>query len=324
MAEDRETGGEQAAGGERERLARALGPRYTIVRLLGRGGMGAVHLARDNTLQRLVAIKTLLPEFGGDPERRATFRSEALSNARLAHPNIVPIYGIEEGEGFVAMVMRYVHGPSLAYRLWKGEPMPPEEVCRILADLASALDYAHRNRVVHRDIKPENVLLCRDTGATMLTDFGVARSASLDALSIGQAWAEQGMVRGTPHYMSPEQAAGELALDGRSDLYSLGVLGYLMISGRHPFEGARTVEMPSRHIAHEPVPLDQVSPGAPAELVAVIAKCLEKAPEDRWSDGRALRESLIEAGVPLRGSTAPRVARWIKGFVSRYTPVGRR
>ncbi|MFL5581381.1 MAG: serine/threonine-protein kinase [Gemmatimonadaceae bacterium] len=324
MAEERETIEEQTAGGERELLALALGPRYSIVRLLGRGGMGAVHLARDNALQRLVAIKTLLPEYASDPERRTTFRGEALSNARLAHPNIVPVYGVEERDGFVAMVMRYVHGPSLAYRLWKGEPMPPDEVCRILADLASALDYAHRSRVVHRDIKPENVLLDRETGTTMLTDFGVARSASLDALSIAQARAEQGMVRGTPHYMSPEQAAGELALDGRSDLYSLGVLGYLMISGRHPFEGARTVEMPSRHIAHEPIPLGEIAPGAPAEIVAIIAKCLEKAPEDRWSDGRVLRESLIEAGVPLRKSTAPRVARWIKGFVSRYTPVSRR
>jgi serine/threonine protein kinase len=312
------------AEGERERLARALGPRYTLVRLLGRGGMGAVHLARDNTLQRLVALKTLLPEFEADDERRATFRSEALSNARLAHPNIVPVYALEETGELTVMVMRYVHGHSLAYRLWKGEPMPPDEVCRVLADLASALDYAHRNRVVHRDIKPENVLIDRETGATMLTDFGVARGASLDALSIGAARAEQGMVRGTPHYMSPEQAAGELALDGRSDLYSLGVLGYLMLSGKHPFEGARTVEMPSRHIAHEPVPLDEVNPDAPAALVAAIAKCLEKAPDDRWSDGRALREALIEAGVPLNRSAGPSAVRWIKGFVARYTPSGRR
>jgi serine/threonine protein kinase len=323
MDAEQEQADERVTEGERERLARSLGGRYTIVRLLGRGGMGAVHLARDNVLQRLVAVKTLLPEFQGDDDRRATFRSEALSNARLAHPNIVPIYALEESEALTAMVMRYVHGHSLAFRLWKGEPMPPDEVCRVLADLASALDYAHRNRVVHRDIKPENVLVDRETGAAMLTDFGVARSASLDALSIGAARAEMGMVRGTPHYMSPEQAAGELALDGRSDLYSLGVLGYLMLSGKHPFEGARTVEMPSRHIAHIPLPLDETAPDAPPELAAIIARCLEKAPDDRWSDGRALREALIEAGVPLKAG-APRAVRWIKGFVARYTPVGRR
>ena len=118
MEVDREQPVEYGAEGERDRLARALGPRYTIVRLLGRGGMGAVHLARDNALQRLVAIKTLLPEYAADEDRRATFRGEALSNARLAHPNIVPVYALEETPALTAMVMRYVHGHSLAFRLW--------------------------------------------------------------------------------------------------------------------------------------------------------------------------------------------------------------
>lgn len=139
MAADAEPTSQAPADAERETLVRLLGGRYAVIRLLGRGGMGAVHLVRDNTLQRMIAVKTLLARYQSDPERATTFRSEILSNARLAHPNIVPVYGIEERDGQAAMVMRYVHGESLGARLGRAEPMLAQEICRILADLASAL-----------------------------------------------------------------------------------------------------------------------------------------------------------------------------------------
>ncbi|MGH7719831.1 MAG: serine/threonine-protein kinase [Gemmatimonadaceae bacterium] len=282
---------------EREWLQAALDKRYTVVRLLGRGAMGVVYLARDRMLQRMVAIKTLLPEFGSDAGRREQFRREALTNARLAHPNIVPVYAVEESDGVAYLVMRYVHGYSLAYRLWRRRPIPLEEVCRILADLAGALDYAHRQNVVHRDIKPENVLVDKDTGCTMLTDFGIARFGSLDSLGIAEARAERGMIRGTVHYMSPEQAAGEWELDGRSDLYALGVLGYAMLAGKLPFEGTGFREVAAQHAHKPPVPLKELAPNTPSGVARIILRCLEKSPRDRWTDGRMLREALIAERV---------------------------
>jgi serine/threonine-protein kinase len=299
---------------ERDWLQGALDKRYTLVRLLGRGAMGVVYLARDRRLQRLVAIKTLLPEFSGDPDRREQFRREALTNARLAHPNIVPVYSVEDPEGLLYLVMRYIHGQSLAYRLWRRRAIPIEEVCQILADLASALDYAHRQNVVHRDIKPENVLIDRDTGCTMLTDFGIARFGSLDSVGIAEFRAEKGIIRGTVQYMSPEQAAGEWELDGRSDLYALGVLGYAMLVGRLPFDGTTFSEVAAKHVHTAPVPVEELAPGTPPAVAAIIMRCLEKNPNDRWTDGRRLREALIEArvrGARSRFFGAPRLLRTI-------------
>ena len=282
---------------EQRWLQDALVDRFDLVRLLGRGAMGAVYLALDRTLQRWVAIKALLPEYAFDQHRRELFRREALANARLAHPNIVPIHAFGESGDAVYSVMRYVAGRSLAFTLWRHERMPVPDACRILADLAGALDYAHRQRIVHRDIKPENVLIDRDVGHPMLTDFGIARSVSLDAMRVDEIRAERGVVRGTAHFMSPEQAAGATDVDGRSDLYSLGVLGYALVSGTLPFEGGNFLEVLAQHGATPPPPLAERAPYVPPGVARIIMRCLAKAPEDRWPDGRALREALLREGV---------------------------
>jgi serine/threonine protein kinase len=230
----------------------------------------------------------------------------------------VPVYAVGDAHGMPYLVMRYVAGHSLAFRLWRGQPLAVAEVCRILAELASALHFAHRQNVVHRDIKPENVLLDKEAECTMLTDFGIARFGSLDAISMSEAQAERGMVRGTVQYMSPEQAAGEWEIDGRSDLYALGVLGYAMLSGRLPFEGTSFAQIAAMHASATPVPIPQLNPDVPPAVVEVIARCLEKHPEDRWSDGAALRGALIDAG--LRPDARAAVGRGGGGFLSRVTP----
>jgi serine/threonine-protein kinase len=293
-------------------VARAFAPRYPLVRLLGRGGMGAVYLARDNTLQRTVAIKMLLPELADDPARREQFHHEALTNARLAHPHIVPVHAVGDVDGIPFLVMRYVSGHSLAQRLARGEPMPIEETCRVLVEIASALDYAHRQRVVHRDIKPENILLDRETGDALLTDFGVARFGSLDAMSIAEAWHEREVVRGTRAYMSPEQAAGTWEVDGRSDLYSLGVMGYAMLCGRLPFDGARTTQHVAEGAVAPPRPLALMRPDAPPAVVGVIMRCLETHADDRWTNGASLRRAVLDA-LDGRDPAHPRGVRaWLR------------
>jgi serine/threonine-protein kinase len=301
-----------------EWVRRAFAGRYPVVRLLGRGAMGAVVLARDNVLQRNVAIKVLLPELAEDPANRERFRQEVLTNARLEHPNIVPVYATGETEGLPYLVMRFVHGESLATRLSNNEPIPVPEVCRILADLSSALHYAHRQQVVHRDIKPENVLIDRNTGVAMLTDFGIARGGSLDAMSIRDAQRERGIVRGTLAYMSPEQAAGSWELDGRSDLYALGVLGYAMLCGRLPVIGNSFQEISAQHAAGSPPPIPELAPDVPRRVVEIVMQCLEKDPTARWSDGMVLRDALIDAGLDRPGpSLGKRLGLFLKRSFKR-------
>ena len=278
-------------------LRRALPDRYALVRALGRGSTGAVFLAHDRVLQRWVAVKALLPELAEDPERREQFQREALTNARLAHPNIVPVFDYGDARGVAWSVLRYVPGRALAEHIRAEERLPVGEVCRILAELADALDYAHRQRVVHRDIKPENVILDRDTLRPMLTDFGIARAVSLDAMRIDEIRRERMLVRGTAHFMSPEQLGGERELDGRSDLYALGVLGYALLSGTLPFDGASFVEIASRHRTAPVPPLAERAPHVPEPLARVVARCLEKRPDDRWPTGEALRDALRAGGA---------------------------
>src|SRR3954466_13213450 len=217
---------------ELRQIATHLGDNYQVVRELGKGAMGVVFLARDISLHRLVAIKVLRQDMTGHPDHHERFRREARMTARLSHPNIVPVYSFGEIGDFVFIVMKYVHGESLAARLRRDGTIAGPECRRLLGELAQALDYAHREGVVHRDLKAENILIERGTGRAMLTDFGVALLRSLDP-----SHSEVSRAFGTPHYMSPEQAAGELDIDGRSDLYSLGVLGYYMLSGVLPFDG---------------------------------------------------------------------------------------
>jgi serine/threonine-protein kinase len=294
---------------EREQIAICIGTQYQVVREIGRGGMGIVFLARDIALHRLVAIKVLREEFASSEEHRERFRREARMTARLSHANIVPVHTFGESGHFVYIVMKYVHGESLAERLRSEQRLPTDEARRILHDLALALDYAHREGVVHRDLKAENIILERGTGRPMLTDFGVALQRSLDPVR-----AEASRAFGTPHYMSPEQAAGELDIDGRSDLYSLGVLGYYMLTGELPFDAPSFEALAAKHVAELHRPIAEVVPTALREhplLVAALERCLEKDRESRWRHGRDFATAIahpVRRGWLRRTSSGKRVA----------------
>ncbi|MGH7620314.1 MAG: serine/threonine-protein kinase, partial [Gemmatimonadaceae bacterium] len=297
-----------SAAWEHEQIVKHLGAHFQIVREIGRGGMGVVFLARDIALHRLVAIKVLRYEFTSSEEHRECFRREARMTARLNHPSIVPVHSFGEApadesdpdsEPLVYIVMKYVHGESLAERMRREKKLPAAEAQRILRDLALALDSAHKDGVVHRDLKAENILLERGGGRAMLTDFGVALQRSLDPVR-----ADSARAFGTPHYMSPEQAVGELDIDGRSDLYSIGVLGYYMLTGALPFDGASFEALAARHIADTPAPLADRAPGAPSQLRDAIERCLIKERELRFRTGRELADAL--ALVPAK-------RRWFSG-----------
>ena len=280
---------------ERERIAELLGAQFQVVRELGRGGMGVVFLARDIALHRLVAIKVLRYEFASSEEHRERFRREARMTARLSHPDRPGVRVRRSRRDLVYIVMKYVHGESLAERTRREVRLAPDEVQRILRDLALALDSAHRDGVVHRDLKAENILLERGSGRAMLTDFGVALVRSLDPVR-----GEVSRVFGTPHYMSPEQAVGELDIDGRSDLYSLGVLGYYMLSGSLPFDGPTFEALAAKHIGQSHAPLRSLVPKAPASLAETIERALAKERDLRWKDGRAMADALAAPSASRR------------------------
>jgi hypothetical protein len=276
---------EPAAQGDsvRAALEAKLQSQYRIVRLLGRGGMGSVYLARDLTLDREVAIKVVKTDSSAR-EIQDRLRREARTAARLSHPNVVPLYTFGDVDGMPYFVMGYVRGESLAARLRRDGKMLEDEARRILADLAEALDHAHRQGVVHRDVKPDNVLLDDESGRALLTDFGVAK-----ALGGGETMTSAGSVVGTPSYMSPEQAAGRADIDGRSDIYSLGVMGYAMLSGRLPFDGKTAGDVLAKHLTQEPPPLRVLAPALSDSTVQAVERCLAKDPAKRWPDARSLK-----------------------------------
>ncbi len=275
------------SGSLRDRVVAAVGDRYLVEIELGRGAASVVYRATDAALKRRVALKVLPPERAADPATRERFRREAEIAARLSHPSIVPIHAVDERDGLAYVVMAYVEGESLEERLAR-DPRPPlMEVRRILGDIADALAYAHSRGIVHRDVTPGNIMLETDTGRPLLTDFGIARAASehprLTAV---------GIAIGTPAYMAPEQALGDSEVDGRADIYSLGVIGWQMVAGSAPFESATTLGMLMKQVA-EPVPsLVARRPDVPGEMAAAIERALAKAPDDRWSDAAMFRDAL--------------------------------
>ena len=272
----------------RDVLEQAVGNQYEITRLLGRGGMGAVYLAKEPALDRLVAIKVLPPE-SGDADTRERFRREARTAAKLTHPHIVPLHTFGEADGTMYFVMGFVQGESLGDLMRRKGTIQADDARRILAEIADALDYAHRQGIVHRDVKPDNILIDDESGKALLTDFGIAKAAAS-----GSTLTEAGSVVGTVHYMSPEQAAGEKHVDGRSDLYSLGVIGYAMLAGRLPFDGGSAQEILVQHLTKDPVPLQTLVSGAHNALATALDRCLMKQPNDRWPDARRLYEALRE------------------------------
>jgi hypothetical protein len=276
------------ASGEIASLRAALRGQYAIERELGRGGMGIVVLARDERLDRRVALKVLPPTLAEQSDTRERFLREARMSAQLSHPNIVPVYRADDIGGFAFFAMGFVDGETLGDRIRDRGALAPVEVVRILREVSWALAYAHARGIVHRDVKPDNILLERSSGKAIVTDFGIARADFNPSLT------QDGLVLGTVHYMSPEQSSGD-ALDGRSDLYALGCVGFLALSGRLPFEGQSPQSILIAHATKEPPSLRSVAPQVPAPLAAVIDQCLRKAPADRFATGEELAEALGKA-----------------------------
>lgn len=269
-------------------LARVLQGQYTLEREIGRGGMGIVYLARDEMLHRPVAIKTLPPQLAGDPFVRERFLREARTAAALSHPNIVPIHRADEIDGQVFFVMGFVDGESLAERIRDRKRLDPREVVLELRDVALALDYAHHHGIVHRDVKAENILLDRASGRAVVTDFGIARVAEATPLTA------TGQVLGTVFYVSPEQVSGD-PVDARSDVYSLGVVGYFALSGRFPFEATLASAVLVAHVTKTPSPLSSVAPDVPAPLASIVDRCLAREPGARFQSARQVADALIAA-----------------------------
>jgi hypothetical protein len=271
----------------RDRTIAAFGDHYLVGQEVGRGGMAVVYAATDVRLQRTVALKVLPPDLAFRSDVRERFVREAQTAARLNHPHIVPIYAVHEGQGLVCFSMALVTGESLAARITRESKPSFEYVATVLEQTADALAYAHACGVVHRDIKPDNILLDGESGRVMVTDFGIARAAES-----GSRLTQTGIAVGTPAFMSPEQATGDREIDGRSDVYSLGVVGYLMLAGRLPFEAATTPAMLVKHLSETPPPIWTVRPEAPRVLADILDRCLAKRPADRWENAMAMRDAL--------------------------------
>ncbi len=287
-----------------ERIAQVLGETFDLDREVGRGGMGIVYRARDRRLKRVVAIKVLPPELAFRTDIRARFLREAETAAQLAHPHIVPIYAVDERDGIVYFVMAYVDGDTLAVRLARGA-LPVADAERIVREVADALAYAHAHGVIHRDIKPDNILLARDGGAVMVTDFGIARAVS-GATGAETRLTATGVAIGTPAYMSPEQCAGDKEVDGRSDLYSLGVVAYHMLTGAPPFAGSSNAGMLVKHLSERPVPVLQRRPDAPPAFANAVMRLLEKDPANRFPTAAALLGALDRRDAPSESGAIPR------------------
>ncbi len=291
------------------RLTQALGSAYTLDGEIGRGGMGVVFKARDERLKRQVAVKVLPPELAFREEIRLRFVREAETAARLSHPHIVPIHSVGEGpDGLVYFVMAYVDGESLAAKLKRRGRLPSDEARRVMQETADALGAAHALGIIHRDVKPDNILLEGSRGRVVVTDFGIAKA--LSSTTGGATLTGTGVAIGTPHYMSPEQAAGDREIDGRSDIYSLGVVAYQMLVGELPFHAPTVPGILMKHITERAPMITDKRPELPEDLAACVMRSLEKDPEDRWPTADALRRALEARSATLHqprrsGPSAP-------------------
>lgn len=265
--------------------------RYLIKSELGRGGMATVYLAHDPKFKRDVALKVLPREFLHDPTFRTRFEREGQTIGNLEHPAIVPVYDLGEDNGQPFLVMRLLDGGTLTDRLKQGA-LPPAEIADFLNRLTPALDEAHRQGIVHRDMKPDNIMFDQ-RGEPFLTDFGIAKlSQGVSTIT------SRGVVIGTPAYISPEQASGEAAIDGRSDIYSLGVILFEMLTGQPPFKATTPIGLIMKHI-NEPIPaLREFNPELPDPCQLVISKVLAKNPAERYNTATALATAFAEAIDP--------------------------
>lgn len=294
-------------------LQRALAGRYSLERELGRGGMGIVFLARDVALDRPVAIKLLPPAMAAQGALRERFVREAQLAAKLSHPNIIPIFAVDHVEDFVFFVMAYVEGDTLGHRLQNKGPLSPSDGTRMIREVSWALAYAHLRGIVHRDIKPDNILIEQATGRALVSDFGIARlTDAAGATAVGE-------VLGTAQYMSPEQASGE-RVDGRSDLYSLGVVAFYALSGRLPFDAAEVPSLLAMHITKAAPQLASVAPGVPGKLAQAVDRCLAKDPAQRFQTGEALAEAVAESTAVTR-DVPPAMRVWLTRGESAKAPL---
>ena len=266
-------------------LRRAAGGRYAVEGPLGGGGMATVYRARHALLDTPLALKVLHPHLARDPEMRTRFRREAEAAARLQHPHVCPILDYATAGGVEFLVMPFFGGGSLADAAGHGRRIAPERAAAAAAQAAQGLDYAHRRGVVHRDVKPDNVLFDEE-GYAVVTDFGIA-SARFHARMTAT-----GRAMGTPHYMSPEQAMGRV-LDGRSDVYALGVVLYEALAGAPPFDAPDPYQVGYKHVHEAPVPLEVAAPGVPGALAAIVMRTLAKSADERYQRASDLADALI-------------------------------
>jgi hypothetical protein len=281
--------------------------RYQILERLGRGGMATVFKAHDPGIGRDVAIKFLHASLCEDADCRARFLREGRAAGGLSHPNIVTVYDVGEIEGRPYMAMELLEGSVLSEVLHAGQPLPLRDVVQIGIQLANALHYAHAHGIVHRDIKPGNIIRLTGTDTIKVTDFGIAH---VEAGAGGEQRTRVGDVLGTPQYMSPEQTRGD-KLDGRSDLFSVGIVLYQMLTGQRPFQGDSLVAIAMKIANEDPPPLETARPEVPASLRRIVERCLAKSPERRFQSGRDLSEALArvlaEIDEAARERARPRI-----------------
>jgi serine/threonine-protein kinase len=281
------------------RLQIALGDAYVLEREVGRGGMATVYLARDIKHDRRVALKVLDPELGAvlGAER---FLSEIRVTANLQHPNLLPLFDSGEADGLLYYVMPFVEGQSLRQRLDLEKQLPVDEAVRIAVAVANALDYAHQHQVIHRDLKPENILL--QHGQPVVADFGIALAVSNAG---GARVTQTGLSLGTPQYMSPEQATGDRAIDGRTDIYSLAAVTYEMLAGEPPHTGTSAQAIIAKLMTTEPQPVRTLRPSVPANVAMAVEHGLAKLPADRFASAKAFSDALINTSFTTSLQSAP-------------------